>query len=822
MNRGLFDLVAGQLEGSDGLAAEAGRLVRAACVDEPSLRRALEELDWVVPPPTADSRENEAGPLGLRRLSVAGLRGIGPEVALHLSPGPGLTLIAGRNGSGKSSLAEALELLLYGDLSRWGGKSLEWKKGWANIHAEGPVFVEAELVVDGRPEPLVVRREWSGSLGAKPGPGTLSARYGSTVVEHTGLPNETQRALYRPILSYGDLGRRLENKPSELFDDVAGMLGLDALTGATKRLETARRARKKRYDDLRATAERLRGRLREIDDDRAAEVLAALAGDPWDLGAIREVVQGRGESATELSRLQHVAGLEIPSPDEWTQKCEALERALAARDALSGTAASESLELARLLEQALALHEHAGDTERCPVCEREGGLDATWRERAGARIRAADESARLAKETIGRLESARSDLAKLCRFLDRGDIEVAESLGLSTAARDGWARWWREDTMEAGALLEHVRARVDDACGTAREAVELATEELRRRNEAWSATAEQLEAWLVDARRSLEQDDAGTLDRLKLAEDWLRDREARLREERFRPIADRARSLWERMRQDSNVSLDSVSLAAKGGSHRRLELAADVDATGKTHPALALMSQGELNVLALSLFLPRVLLDETPFHFVVLDDPVQAMDPHKVDGLARVLDEVARSRQVIVFTHDPRLRAAVDRLGIEATVLSVTRQSHSRVEIEERGSPTESYIQQAYRMLEPGNAAAIGETRLRRIVPSACRMALEAALQKVAHRRLLADGSTHADAERKLENARATVGLGAIALFGDPRRGDEVYPELEGRFPHVAAAYRVAVEYAHKPYDGDLKAVVGDTRRLAQLIEEMR
>ena len=54
------------------------------------------------------------------------------------------------------------------------------------------------------------------------------------------------------------------------------------------------------------------------------------------------------------------------------------------------------------------------------------------------------------------------------------------------------------------------------------------------------------------------------------------------------------------------------------------------------------MSQGELHALALALFLPRASLDESPFRFVVLDDPVQAMDPAKVDGLVALLSEIAR------------------------------------------------------------------------------------------------------------------------------------------------------------------------------------
>jgi hypothetical protein len=53
---------------------------------------------------------------------------------------------------------------------------------------------------------------------------------------------------------------------------------------------------------------------------------------------------------------------------------------------------------------------------------------------------------------------------------------------------------------------------------------------------------------------------------------------------------------------------------------------------------MSVMSQGELNALALSLFLPRMMLAQSPFRFLVIDDPVQAMDANKVDGLDRAGD----------------------------------------------------------------------------------------------------------------------------------------------------------------------------------------
>jgi hypothetical protein len=126
---------------------------------------------------------------------------------------------------------------------------------------------------------------------------------------------------------------------------------------------------------------------------------------------------------------------------------------------------------------------------------------------------------------------------------------------------------------------------------------------------------------------------------------------------------------------EQNVELGRIELS---GARTTRRVTLDVTVDGVRGAALSVMSQGELHALALSLFLPRATLPE---RFVVIDDPVQSMDPARVDGLARALESVAKARQVTVFTHDERLPEAVRRLTINATILSVTRRPKSVVEL---------------------------------------------------------------------------------------------------------------------------------------------
>ena len=96
----------------------------------------------------------------LLRVSVAGFRGVGPQADLEVVPGPGLTLVVGANGTGKSSFAEGLEFLLTGENSRWEGKTREWQQGWRNLHSEEAPLLQAQFAMQGETGPVGVSRLW--------------------------------------------------------------------------------------------------------------------------------------------------------------------------------------------------------------------------------------------------------------------------------------------------------------------------------------------------------------------------------------------------------------------------------------------------------------------------------------------------------------------------------------------------------------------------------------------------------------------------------------------------------------------------------------
>src|SRR5262245_2130960 len=117
MNTELRQLIENRLESAGFTDESWAGVVLAACDGRDALEAFLREGE--VAEKLAGERATHAADAYLTALTVEGFRGIGPAQTLTLNAGPGLTLIVGRNGSGKSSFAEGLEVLFTGDSKRW-------------------------------------------------------------------------------------------------------------------------------------------------------------------------------------------------------------------------------------------------------------------------------------------------------------------------------------------------------------------------------------------------------------------------------------------------------------------------------------------------------------------------------------------------------------------------------------------------------------------------------------------------------------------------------------------------------------------------------
>ena len=807
--------VRARMDADEQLDVEAGLLVLAALEGGEALDQALVEDAGGREPPTAaepDPVHAQVRRAYLHTISVRGFRGIGAECDLSIPTGPGLTLVVGRNGSGKSSFAEALELLLTGENRRWEDRSAVWKAGWRNLHWEGPAAIAATLAVEGRRQPLVVRREWPPGSDLSAGADSAGGVQGDSVRAALGWDEAV--AAYRPFLPYNELGSIPDRRPADLYDTMSAALGLDALVDARGRLRERRSERQKQVRTAESGRREWYAQVEALDDERARTCAQAISKPKvasWDLDAVELVLEGaiEPEGEGEIARLRGLATVAVPGAGEVQAAAARLRTAAADARAAEQTDAGRALQIADLLQRSLALHAAHGDRS-CPVCGA-GELTTAWRSRTEAEVRRQRTEAEAAQRAGQALAAARRVAQALLSApptIVRGTAPPTVDVDALLRAWERWADIPSDAPDER--LIDHLEAQHRNLADAARALREQASAALERLEEAWRPLVATLRGWLPAARQA--ERAAAAVPALSSAEKWLDAETDRIRAERFRPIAERAAEVWASLRQNSSVSLDRLELE---GAATRRHLVLDVSVDGTDGQALGVMSQGEIHSLALSLFLPRVLLPESPFGFVVIDDPVQAMDPGKVDGLARVLATVAQERQVVVFTHDERLPESVRRLQIPAHVIEVVRRLGSEVACRTIGDPVTQYLSDARALLRtddlPAGAAA-------RAVPLFCRLAMEAACADAFRRRRIGRGEPHAGTDAALNDARTLMHKLALALFDDAGRAGEVLARINRTDRDWADTVTWANRGAHGPGAAatNLPPMVSATDRLAQ------
>jgi ABC-type Mn2+/Zn2+ transport system ATPase subunit len=793
-------------------------LVLAACDGRDAVESVLRNATTAPTVATPGAAKRHAGAY-LTALSVQGFRGIGPKQTLAFTPGPGLTIVVGRNGSGKSSFAEALEVLFTGDSKRWSDRSKIWKEGWRNLHQTTSAGIELDLLLEEQGSAKITC-VWDDGAALEAQKVVVQPK-GKSKTSLEGMGWKAALISYRPFLSYNELGSMLDEGPSKLYDALSLVLGLEDLVVAQAALAKSRLERQQATDtaDLgrEALVELLKALLGKEADDAATACLDALTSKSWGLDVLEALTAFGAMPAADqdISILTRALSLDSGDAERVSAAAAALRDADQKLKAAAGGDAETSRQLALLLEAALVFHAGHGDID-CPVCGKKAGLTPAWAQSSQKEIVRLRGIASGSDQAHGAADEARRRARELLTAPPRLLTQLFE-IGLDglADAREQWDGWHAGSSInDLTGLATHLETRHEAFAKAIDVLKKAAAAELKRREDRWRPIAAAIAEWIQGARDA--RAGAEHLPRIKAAETWLKDAAAEIRNQRFAPIADKAMAMWEYLRQQSNVTLGRIELAG-AKSQRRVTL--DVTVDGIPGAALGVMSQGELHSLALSLFLPRATLSESPFRFVVIDDPVQSMDPARVDGLARALEDTALTRQVIVFTHDERLPEAVRRLNIKSTILSITRRPKSIVEVRTALDPIRAHIEDALALV---HTTDLPKDVLRSLVPGFCRSALEASFIGVVRRRRLAAGRQHSDVEEDLRDAGKLTGLAALALFDDKDRGSDVMKRLNQFGSWAGDVFKQSKDGVHEAVGGDLKLMIRDAEKLAAKIVELR
>lgn len=743
--RSVHDVILEMLEDDDRLDAEVKNAVLEALAE--------------VAGESQDEPAAHTAPTFLTNISVVGFRGIGPEAQLDLYPAPGLMVISGRNGSGKSSFAEALELALTGTSYRWHQKAALWTESWRNLHHADPCAIRIGFTAEGV-GPFTVGVNWDTESEL-----TDQATWTQTGTEkhvdgtdHLGWSRPLE--LWRPVLSYDELGRLFDGGPSALYDALAKLLGLDAVANAEKWLATQLKSTKAAREIADDERKRLLEVLAESTDERAQQATALLrkrGGAPLD--DVLVLATGSGGAGLQVATaLRVLTELDTPTVDEIEAAVTRLRTAIQTVTARSGELADSTRHRVDLLQAALRFHEHAGAGD-CPVCG-QGTLDDEWATRARDAVATAEDVLKEYRTATGELNQARSAATELITPLKAADEVAGVELSALTAYNEAIAAA-RHTPDDDTALAAHLESALIAVTATADTLRAQATEALSVRESAWAPLAAQLGGWLPMEEEARALD--ATVKTMTAAKKWMSDQAGQFRNLRLEPIAQQARKIWSQLRQESNVDLGDITLEGTA-TRRRATLGGSVD--GQPTKALSVMSQGEKHALALALFLPRATAPGSPFRFVVLDDPIQAMDPAKIDGFVQVLSEIARTHQVIVFSHDDRLASVIRQTGTDARLIEVVRESGSKVTIRDNVNPALRAVSDIFALIKDDRLP--DEIRAR-VLPGLCRVAVESAAKQAFYTKQSIAGRSRSESEEAWNSAKKTVSRLALAVHGDPR-----------------------------------------------------
>jgi len=441
----LQQLILDRLTADDKIDDPVADLVLAACEGRDALERAI---GGQAPERPESSSADGAGPVPpgayVKSITVEGFRGIGPPATLELSSGPGLTLVVGRNGSGKSSFAEGLETLLTGANLRWESRTKVWREGWQNLHHAGPTTLSAELYVDGQPGLLHVARTWPPGSDVKAANDctvTVGDVRAMTLAE---LGWDVALSRYRPFLSYAELGAMFDELAT-MYDALAAILGLEEVEDLAGALRAARLERERAFKDFKLERDALLDRLDSCEDERAAAAATALQGRTPDFATLELALEGLiagADPERELERLRQLARLFPPDAERVEEAIAGLEDSAARLEAMEGTDAARDAGVADLLDAAVR-HREQHDDPDCPVCGTRNVLDAAWLTHAIDEVKQRRASARDYETARDAASEARRTLGALAGALDAEAVaglgsELEIDPGNILRARAGW------------------------------------------------------------------------------------------------------------------------------------------------------------------------------------------------------------------------------------------------------------------------------------------------------------------------------------------------------------------------------------------------
>jgi hypothetical protein len=641
--------------------------------------------------------EGDYGTVELREIrNLRNVNRLAGDQALRF--GPGLNVVFGENGAGKSG---------YGRLCRRVFRAAEPGEVLHNVFdpgmADAPQTAEFVLSIDGSERVVEVdlNREAPRVLSAMTAFDASCAEFCLTkqnAIEHTPRP---LRLLKELAETQDQLRQDLERQISDLGEELPELPDVDGEPEAAALLERveAGEASKGEVEAFARLSEAQEEELRDLEMAEAvfaADQSRVLEDEARKRGAT--VARLAGELQGAWDRLDDEALAQIAElRTRLARACAAVEQVAA--DAFSdqpqpgtgGEAWREMWEAARrFVEAGGGEFPDEGPDATCPVCQQGLGTEAHERMHRFEAFVAGDLRAQLQQVELALAEHLEG-LPDLGQIVHAAEVAVAtageqlqgpadaalEALADRLAIATGQAEPAPQASFDLRPLYDYVAAQLDEAERYAalrdeeeRARIRYRLRELRARRTIGEAQADVLAH--LGGRRAIAARERA---RQELGTGAI---SHRIRELSKLAITARLRKALEEEIEEMNPIADAVELkasASKGKPAVQFKLRSE----GRERVAKVL-STGEQTALANAFFLAELRVSDER-SAIVLDDPVSSLDHQRREHVAARLVEEARRRQVVVFTHDLvfvyYLQEKAAELGAELHGQTLERVFHS-------------------------------------------------------------------------------------------------------------------------------------------------
>lgn len=614
----------------------------------------------------------------LVNLELEAFRGFSSPQSVDLDAD--IILVRGDNGSGKTSLTDGILWVLTGALPH----ITERAKGLRPTHdpiqnryADGPSRVALTV----RDDSGTWRFERVGSARDS----TLTAELnGQSFDGDAGLTNafgeDTAESLRTAVTTWGILRQDavrsvLDTGGAALHARMSSVIGLADVTRFREACRTASKklAQERRQSDA-VHASSIRSRIaarQALDGFRSASAGSSKLSLQERIRAMALAIRADIEiDATGIEDLQGViaVGQEISSLIElFTVAADAHDASVRAAAAVKSESARLEVELGAVEAQAKELGRLTSDTqrlaeaalqllgERCPVCGQEidegvvrAKLEQDLQQNAARMIAATEarNSVSTIKQRLIDAQTAEARRGQAAAHLARVASELEAALESSKHVKLQAGMPEPKSFRPLAHRLEELRSALRRLHAEASAQSEV--EESRHQAAAAAAVSEENRARAALERVTAREDSIQNLEKAaqraeeRIVSNWLRQLEPS-----FSEVFDRL----------SPHPTFSELRARQDIYYNRNQIVPEVvdPIRGISANPLLVYSEGQLNTVALSYFLGLALnAPSASLGFMVLDDPLQAMDVLAVLGFADLCRRLRRERQLLITTHDRR------------------------------------------------------------------------------------------------------------------------------------------------------------------------